>query len=77
MRLYAGRDGQRAPPGMYETQVAQWGYAIAWELGVEQLGFDVMVASGDSNRTLIGKAINRRIQEGDYVMLESDPNGMD
>lgn len=60
-------------PGMYETQVAQWGYAIAWELGVEQLGFDVMVASGDSNRTLIGKAINRRIQEGDYVMLGVGP----
>ena len=26
-------------PGMYETQVAQWAYAVALELGVEQMGF--------------------------------------
>ncbi|MEF9974547.1 MAG: M24 family metallopeptidase, partial [Clostridia bacterium] len=60
-------------PGMYETQVAQWGYAVAWELGVEQLGFAVSVASGPNNRSLIGKATNRRIQEGDYVLLGAGP----
>ena len=60
-------------PGIYETQVAQWGYAIGWELGVEQLGFDISVASGEANRTLIGKALNRRIQEGDYVLLGVGP----
>ena len=60
-------------PGMYETQVAQWGYAVASELGVEQMGFDIIVGSGVNNRTIIGKATNRRIEEGDYVMLGVGP----
>lgn len=60
-------------PGMYETQVAQWGYTIASELGVEDHGFDVMVTSGEANRTLIGKALNRRIREGDYVHIGVAP----
>ena len=60
-------------PGMYETQVAQWGYAIAAELGVETHGFDVMVTAGEANRTIVGRAMNRRIQEGDYVMLGVGP----
>lgn len=60
-------------PGMYETQVAQWGYAIAAELGVETQGFDVMVTAGEANRTIVGRAMNNRIQEGDYVMLGVGP----
>lgn len=60
-------------PGMYETQVAQWGYAIASELGVETRGIDVMVVSGESNRTIVGRAMNRRIREGEYVMLGVAP----
>lgn len=60
-------------PGIYETQVAQWGYAVASELGVEQMGFSVSVCSGVNNRTLIGKATNRRIEEGDYVLLGVGP----
>ena len=60
-------------PGIYETQVAEWGYAAAWELGVEQLGFAISVASGVNNRTLIGKAVNRKIEEGDYVLLGAGP----
>lgn len=56
-------------PGLLETQVAQWGYAIAYEMGAEELGFDVMVTSGEANRTLIGKALNRRINEGDVVHI--------
>jgi len=60
-------------PGMYETQVSQWAYAAAQELGVEQMGFQVMVTSGEANRTLIGKAMNRVIQPGDYVMLGVGP----
>jgi Xaa-Pro aminopeptidase len=60
-------------PGMLETQVAGWGYAIASELGVEDHGFDVMVTSGEANRTLIGKALNRRIEERDYVHLGVSP----
>ncbi len=60
-------------PGMYETQVAQWGYAIASELGVETHGFDVMVCAGEANRTIIGRAMNNRIKEGDYIMLGVGP----
>ena len=60
-------------PGMYETQVAGWGYVIAYELGVEEMGVDLMVTSGEANRTLIGKALNRRIEEGDFVHLGVAP----
>lgn len=60
-------------PGMLETEVASWGYLIAYQLGAEGLGFDVMVTSGEANRTLIGKALNRVIQEGDYVHLGIAP----
>jgi len=60
-------------PGMYETQVSQWAYTVAQELGVEQMGFQVMVTSGENNRTLIGKSMNRVIQPGDYVMLGVGP----
>lgn len=60
-------------PGMYETQVAQWGYAIAAELGVETHGFEVMVCANESNRTIIGRAMNRKIQEGDCVMVGVAP----
>ncbi|NPV54498.1 MAG: M24 family metallopeptidase [Firmicutes bacterium] len=60
-------------PGMLETQVAAWGYAIARELGAEELGFDVMVTANEANRTLIGKALNRRINEGDYVHIGVAP----
>jgi hypothetical protein len=56
-------------PGLLETQVAQWAYAAAYELGAEQLGFDVMVNANEANRTLIGKALNRTIGEGDVVHL--------
>lgn len=60
-------------PGMYETQVAQWGYNLALELGAEEMGFDVMVTAGEANRTLIGKALNRRILEGDIVHIGVAP----
>ena len=60
-------------PGMLQTQVAQWGYAIACELGAEELGFDVMVTSGEDNRSIVGKALNHVIQEGDFVHLGVGP----
>lgn len=60
-------------PGMRETQVAGWGYAIASELGVEEHGVDIMVTAGEANRSLIGKALNRPIREGDYVHLGVAP----
>jgi len=60
-------------PGMVETQVSAWGYAAAQELGVEEMGFDIMVTANEANRTLIGKALNRVIQEGDIVHLGVAP----
>ncbi len=60
-------------PGMLETEVSQWGYLIGQALGSEDFGFDVMVTAGEANRTLIGKALNRVIQEGDYVHLGVAP----
>lgn len=60
-------------PGMLQTQVAQWGYAIASELGAEELGFDVMVTGGEDNRSLVGKALNHVLQEGEFVHLGVGP----
>ena len=60
-------------PGLTETQVAQWGYAIAHELGVEELGFRIMVTSGGNNRTIVARASNRVIQEGDVVHIGVSP----
>lgn len=60
-------------PGMLETQVAGWAYLVAKELGSEENGWDVMVGANTANRTLIGKALNRPIREGDYVHLGVAP----
>ncbi len=60
-------------PGMLETEVASWGYLVGHQLGAEGYGFDVMVTAGEANRTLIGKALNRKIEEGDYVHLGVAP----
>ncbi|MCM8804325.1 MAG: M24 family metallopeptidase [Candidatus Omnitrophica bacterium] len=60
-------------PGMLETQVAGWGYLVGKELGAEEFGWDIMVGANTANRTLIGKALNRVINEGDYVHLGVAP----
>jgi len=60
-------------PGMLETQVAAWGYFVARQLGAEEMGWDVMVGANTANRTLIGRSLNRLIQEGDYVHLGVAP----
>ncbi|MCI0748908.1 MAG: M24 family metallopeptidase [Verrucomicrobia subdivision 3 bacterium] len=60
-------------PGMLETEVAAWGYFVGRELGAEEMGWDVMVGANSANRTLIGKALNRVIGEGDYVHLGAAP----
>ncbi len=60
-------------PDQLETQVAAWAYWSAKELGAEENGWDVMVTSGEANRTLIGKALNRPILVGDYVHLGVAP----
>jgi Xaa-Pro aminopeptidase len=60
-------------PGMLETQVAAWGDWVALELGAEEVGFSTMVTANTANRTLIGKALNRRIAPGDMVHLGVGP----
>ncbi len=60
-------------PGMLETQVAAWGYFVGRELGAEEMGWDVMVGANTANRTLIGKALNREIGEGEYVHVGVAP----
>ncbi|MBN1444284.1 MAG: M24 family metallopeptidase [Planctomycetes bacterium] len=60
-------------PGLLETQVAGWAYLVAKELGSEENGWDVIVGANTANRTLIGKALNRPIREGDYVHLGVAP----
>ena len=60
-------------PGMLETQVSQWGYAVGQELGAEEMGFDIIVNANEANRTLIGKSLNKIINEGDIVSLGVAP----
>lgn len=60
-------------PGVLETQVASWAYLVGKELGSEENGWDVMVGANTANRTLIGKALNRPIQRGDWVHLGVAP----
>lgn len=60
-------------PGMLETEVASWAYFIGKQLGSEENGFKVMVGANTANRTLIGEALNRIINEGDYVHLGVAP----
>ena len=60
-------------PGMLETEVAAWAYFIGRELGCEDNGVKIMVGANEANRTLIGKALNRPIREGDWVHLGVAP----
>jgi len=60
-------------PGMLETEVAAWGYFIGRELGSEDDGFKIMVGANTANRTLIGQALNRMINDGDFVHLGVAP----
>ena len=60
-------------PGMLETQVAGWANLVAKELGCEEMGWDVMVGANTANRTLIGKALNRPIERGDWVHVGVAP----
>ncbi|NLF03362.1 MAG: M24 family metallopeptidase [Anaerolineales bacterium] len=60
-------------PGQLETQVAAWAYWVGKELGAEEQGWDVLVNTGEANRSLVGKALNRPIQRGDWVHLGVGP----
>jgi len=60
-------------PGKLETEVAAWGELVAKLLGAEDLGFKTMVGANLANRTLIGPALNRIINEGDWVHIGAAP----
>ena len=60
-------------PGRLETEVAAWGAWVGRMLGSERDGFQIMVGANTANRTLIGPALNRRINEGDWVHLGVAP----
>ena len=60
-------------PGRLETEVAAWGAWVGRMLGSERDGFQIMVGANTANRTLIGPALNRRINEGDWVHVGAAP----
>lgn len=60
-------------PGRLETEVAAWGAWVGRMLGSERDGFQIMVGANTANRTLIGPALNRHINEGDWVHLGVAP----
>src|SRR3954447_21845197 len=60
-------------PGRLETEVAAWGAWVGRMLGSERDGFQIMVGANTANRTLIGPALNRRINRGDWVHLGVAP----
>lgn len=60
-------------PRRLETEVAAWGAWVGRMLGSERDGFQIMVGANTANRTLIGPALNRRINEGDWVHLGVAP----
>jgi len=60
-------------PGKLETEVAAWAAWVGRMLGSEADGFRIMVGANEANRTLIGPALNRPIQEGDWVHIGVAP----
>ncbi len=60
-------------PGIRELEVAAAGDAVCKKLGAYGYGFDTMVCSGPRIDTIIGRAANRVVQQGDLVMLGVSP----
>ncbi len=60
-------------PRRLESEVAAWGAWVGRMLGSERDGFQIMVGANTANRTLIGPALNRRINEGDWVHVGVAP----
>jgi hypothetical protein len=61
-------------PGMLETQVSQWGYLVGQALGAEGFGFDVMVTSGEDNRTLSARRSTTSFGRGITCSWASRPS---
>ncbi|MHB0938699.1 MAG: M24 family metallopeptidase [Armatimonadota bacterium] len=60
-------------PGRLETELAGWAQWVGRMLGSESDGFKIIVGANSANRTLIGPALNRPINEGDWVHLGVAP----
>jgi len=60
-------------PGRLETELAGWAQWVGRMLGSESDGFKIIVGANTANRTLIGPALNRTINEGDWVHLGVAP----
>lgn len=60
-------------PGLRELEMAATGDAVCKKLGAYGYGFDTIVCSGPRINTIIGRASNRVIQRGDFVMLGVSP----
>lgn len=60
-------------PGVTELEVAAAGDAVVKRLGAYGYGFDTIVCSGPRINTIIGRAQQRRIEDGDIVMLGVSP----
>lgn len=61
-------------PGLRETEVAAVGDYVAKALGADGTGFETIVNSAARNRTCIGPASNRVIQEGEIVQIGCSPS---
>lgn len=57
-------------PGMRELEVAAYADYAMKAVGATNIGFQTIVASGIRTRTVIGRATNKVIEEGDMVMLD-------
>ena len=60
-------------PGMRELEVAAHGDFVLKQRGAYGFGFDTIVCSGARANTIIGRASNKVIDEGDIVMLGVSP----
>jgi Xaa-Pro aminopeptidase len=60
-------------PGVRELEVAAEGDRVVKKLGAYAHGFDTIVCAGERIDTIIGRATNRVIDDGDLVMLGASP----
>jgi len=60
-------------PGVRELEIAAEGERVAKQLGAYRLGFDTIVCAGERIDTVIGRATNRVVRDGELVMLGVAP----
>jgi Xaa-Pro aminopeptidase len=60
-------------PGMTELELAAIGDATMKRAGAYSYGWDTMVLSGDRINSVIGRASNKRISDGEFVLIGACP----